>query len=131
MFKTKYFNNLEIQLEKSFSEIYSKHLGLKTEFELETLFKKWKSVENEFFLSAKESKESHYESASESIIKHNILRKNKNIRFFDNLRKIIKSFESPETIDSVKQNLKIDYENKLNEYKVNILIIIETIRKYI
>ncbi len=110
IFKTKFLNQSEIQLERNFNELYSKHIGLKSDDDLESLLAKWKSLEEEFLLSSKDFDPS---------IKFSILHKSKTLRLSDNLRKLVKNSENRENLSELKESLKKDFERSLVEYKVN------------
>lgn len=108
----KHLNKLELRYEKIFNDIYCKHIGIKSDFEYESLMKKWNLIEEEFL-----SKE--LENDADNLVMYKVLQKNKKFRIWDNIKKLLKNSESQEVIEASKQNnLKSHYEAKIEDYKV-------------
>ena len=109
VYKAKFLNHTEFQLEKIFNELYSKYIGIKSEDDLDALLSKWKCLEDDYLINTKDF---------DSNIKYLILHKNKSLRMGDNLRKLIKNLETRENLAEVKESLQRDYDRNLLELKV-------------
>ncbi len=107
----KHLNKLELKYEKIFNDIYCRHIGIKSDFDYESLIKRWNLIEEEFLSKSMENE-------ADNLILYKVLQKNQKLRIWDNIKKLLKNNESQEAIEAFKQNLKTDYDAKIEECKV-------------